>query len=77
MARLSATERSQLPDRAFAYVDSQGRRRLTTDRSGLIVLPDDLTGAVFLSAVVLTPPAEPGGPFTSEWATLTIDVSVR
>jgi class 3 adenylate cyclase len=28
MARLSSAERSALPDRAFAYVDSQGRRRL-------------------------------------------------
>ena len=28
MARLSAAERSALPDRAFAYVDSRGRRRL-------------------------------------------------
>ena len=28
MARLSARERANLPDRAFAYVDSEGRRRL-------------------------------------------------
>jgi class 3 adenylate cyclase len=28
MARLGAKERAQLPDRAFAYVDSRGRRRL-------------------------------------------------
>jgi class 3 adenylate cyclase len=28
MARLSARERAQLPDRAFAYVDSEGKRRL-------------------------------------------------
>ena len=28
MARLSAKERAQLPDRAFAYIDSQGKRRL-------------------------------------------------
>src|SRR2546429_2986411 len=28
MARLSATERGRLPDAAFAYIDSQGRRRL-------------------------------------------------
>ena len=28
MARLSAKERAQLPDNAFAYVDSRGRRRL-------------------------------------------------
>lgn len=28
MARLSAAERAALPDRAFAYVDSAGRRRL-------------------------------------------------
>ncbi len=28
MARLSAAERARLPDRAFAYVDSQGNRRL-------------------------------------------------
>jgi class 3 adenylate cyclase len=28
MARLSARERASLPDRAFAYIDSQGRRRL-------------------------------------------------
>jgi class 3 adenylate cyclase len=28
MARLSARERARLPDRAFAYVDSEGRRRL-------------------------------------------------
>jgi class 3 adenylate cyclase len=28
MASLSAKERAQLPDRAFAYIDSQGKRRL-------------------------------------------------
>lgn len=28
MARLSASERAKLPDRAFAYIDSTGRRRL-------------------------------------------------
>src|SRR5919107_2836145 len=28
MARLRASERAQLPDRAFAYIDSTGRRRL-------------------------------------------------
>jgi class 3 adenylate cyclase len=28
MARLSARERAQLPDRAFAYIDSEGNRRL-------------------------------------------------
>ena len=28
MARLKPTERAGLPDRAFAYVDSKGRRRL-------------------------------------------------
>ncbi len=28
MARLSARERASLPDRAFAYIDSEGRRRL-------------------------------------------------
>ena len=28
MAKLSARERASLPDRAFAYIDSQGRRRL-------------------------------------------------
>src|SRR5829696_5189173 len=28
MARLDATERANLPDRAFAYIDSRGRRRL-------------------------------------------------
>jgi len=28
MARLSAKERAQLPDRAFAYIDSEGKRRL-------------------------------------------------
>ena len=28
MATLSAKERAQLPDRAFAYIDSQGKRRL-------------------------------------------------
>jgi class 3 adenylate cyclase len=28
MARLSARERASLPDRAFAYIDSHGRRRL-------------------------------------------------
>ena len=28
MARLDARKRARLPDRAFAYVDSQGRRRL-------------------------------------------------
>ena len=61
----------------FVSTPSQGRRRLTTNRSGLILLPADLTGPVFLSAVVLTPPTESDGPFTSEWATLTIDASVR
>src|SRR6266536_3615563 len=28
MARLSASERASLPDSAFAYIDSRGRRRL-------------------------------------------------
>ena len=28
MARLSSSERAKLPDRAFAYIDAQGRRRL-------------------------------------------------
>jgi class 3 adenylate cyclase len=28
VARLDATERAKLPDRAFAYIDSRGRRRL-------------------------------------------------
>jgi class 3 adenylate cyclase len=28
MAKLSAAERAKLPDRAFAYIDSKGRRRL-------------------------------------------------
>ncbi len=28
MAKLSASERAKLPDRAFAYIDSHGRRRL-------------------------------------------------
>jgi hypothetical protein len=28
MPRLGATERAQLPDSAFAYIDSHGRRRL-------------------------------------------------
>jgi cell division protein FtsX len=28
MARLKARKRASLPDRAFAYVDSRGRRRL-------------------------------------------------
>ena len=28
MAKLNARERASLPDRAFAYIDSEGRRRL-------------------------------------------------
>ena len=28
MAQLSARERAQLPDSAFAYIDSEGKRRL-------------------------------------------------
>ena len=28
MATLTAKERAQLPDSAFAYIDSQGKRRL-------------------------------------------------
>ena len=28
MARLDSTKRADLPDRAFAYIDSRGRRRL-------------------------------------------------
>ena len=28
MVRLGSTDRARLPDRAFAYIDSQGRRRL-------------------------------------------------
>ena len=28
MAKLSARERASLPDKAFAYIDSDGRRRL-------------------------------------------------
>ncbi|MFO7549239.1 MAG: adenylate/guanylate cyclase domain-containing protein [Acidimicrobiia bacterium] len=33
MARLSASDRARLPDSAFAYVDSQGRRRLPINDS--------------------------------------------
>lgn len=61
----------------FMTTAAQGRRRLTTDRQGRVLLPADTTGPVFLSAVVLTPPTEPGGRFTSEWAALTLDASVR
>lgn len=61
----------------FVTTAAQGRRRLTTDRQGRVLLPSDTTGPVFLSAVVLTPPTESGGRFTSEWAALTIDASVR
>jgi hypothetical protein len=61
----------------FVTTAAQGRRRLTTDRQGRILLPADTTGPAFLSAVVLTPPAQAGGRFTSEWAALTIDASVR
>jgi class 3 adenylate cyclase len=34
VATLSAKERAQLPDRAFAYVDSQGKRRLPIHDAG-------------------------------------------
>lgn len=61
----------------FMTTAAQGRRRLTTDRQGRVLLPADTTGPVFLSAVVLTPPTEPGGHFTSAWAALTLDASVR
>lgn len=61
----------------FVTTAAQGRRRLTTDRLGRVLLPADTTGPIFLSAVVLTPPTEPGGRFTSEWAALTVDASVR
>lgn len=61
----------------FVTTAAQGRRRLTTDRQGRVLLPADTTGPAFLSAVVLTPPTEPGGRFTSEWAALTLGASVR
>lgn len=61
----------------FVTTAMQGRRRLTTDRHGRVLLPANTTGPVFLSAVVLTPPTEPGGHFTSAWAALTLDTSVR
>jgi hypothetical protein len=61
----------------FVTTRAQGRRRLTTDRLGRVLLPADTIGPIFLSAVVLTPPTEPGGRFTSDWAALTIDASVR
>lgn len=61
----------------FVTTAARGRRRLTTDRQGRVLLPADTTGPVFLSAVVLTAPTEPGGRFTSEWAALTLDASVR
>lgn len=34
MTRLSAAERAELPDRAFAYIDDQGRRRLPVTDPG-------------------------------------------
>ena len=34
MATLSAKERAQLPDRAFAYIDSKGKRRLPIHDAG-------------------------------------------
>lgn len=52
MARLTAAERAALPDRAFAYVDASGRRRLpmavhttarisATARGGEVLVSDD------------------------------------
>ncbi|RZJ28220.1 MAG: hypothetical protein EON85_09480 [Brevundimonas sp.] len=61
----------------FVTTPTQGRRRLTTDQQGRVLLPPDTVGPVFLSAVILTPPTEPGGRFVSEWAALTLDGSVR
>lgn len=69
--------RPRVGQAVFVTTAAQGRRQLTTDRQGRVRLPADTIGPVFLSAVVLTPPTEPGGRFTSEWAALTIDVSVR
>ena len=61
----------------FVTTAAQGRQKLTTDRLGRVLLPTGLTGPILLSAVVLTPPTEPDGRFTSEWAVLTLDASVR
>ena len=60
----------------FLTTQGGGRVRLTTDTAGRVSLPDDLDGPVFLSAVILTPPAKQGDRFTSEWASLTFDASV-
>lgn len=61
----------------FVTTAMQGRQKLTTDRLGRVLLPAGLTGPILLSAAVLTPPAGPNDRFTSEWATLTLDASVR
>jgi hypothetical protein len=61
----------------FVTTEAEGRRKLITDDGGAVRLAPDTTGAVFLAAVVLTPPAEPGGRFTSEWAALTLDAAAR
>lgn len=60
----------------FAVTEAEGRNRLTTDSLGRVVLPEGLTGPVFLTAVILRAPAEGSDRFTSSWAALTLDASV-
>ena len=75
--RLLEDGQPRIAHAVFVTTAAQGRRRLTTDRQGRVLLPADTTGPALLSTVVLTPPTTPGGRFTSEQATLTIDTSVR
>lgn len=58
---------------AFVVTEQGGRVALTTDADGRITLPEDLTGLVYLNAVMLSPPATPDARFTSQWASLTFD----
>ncbi len=58
---------------AFVVTETTGRTPLTTDAEGRVVLPDDLTGLVYLNAVKLAPPTYPGDRFASQWASLTFD----
>lgn len=60
----------------FLTTLTAGRIGLITDADGRVSLPDNMDGPVFLSAVILTPPAAQGDRFTSEWASLTFDAGV-
>ncbi|MES2861547.1 MAG: hypothetical protein V4701_08745 [Pseudomonadota bacterium] len=57
----------------FVVTEATGRGALMTDGQGRVVLPEGLSGLVYVSAVKLEPPLATGDRFVSQWASLTFD----